>query len=166
MNLNILAVDIAHCSTYDFLNDGETTDQLLQRANKSKERDIVSWTENVENYPEREDFKKYLEEAKKKEYKVMTWDEFQTFKKKFLLDGEIGKLKEITEEKFNEMLDVLPPLYWTNHNGIEMFCMSEMYTGTYTSQYAHDERTGKYYTKLVDSADRSTWICELLKEVA
>ena len=160
--MNILAVDVKHCTTYDFLYDGETIDQLLQRANVSKARDIASWTRNVENYPDVADFKNYLKSAQEKEYKVMTWDEFKEFQKSFLLDDE---LTEITAEIFEDMLGVLPPLYWTEHNGVEMFCMSEMYTGTYTNQYAHDKHTDKYYTKMVDSADRSTWICEVLRKM-
>lgn len=160
--MNILAVDVKHCTTYDFLYDGETIDQLLQRANVSKARDIASWTRNVENYPDVADFKNYLKSAQEKEYKVMTWDEFKQFQKSFLLDD---KLTEITAEIFEDMLGVLPPLYWTEHNGVEMFCMSEMYTGTYTNQYAHDKHTDKYYTKMVDSADRSTWICEVLRKM-
>lgn len=160
--MNILVVDVKHCTTYDFLQDGETIDQLLQRANVSKARDIASWTRNVENYPDVADFKNYLKSAQEKEYKVMTWDEFKQFQKSFLLDDE---LTEITAEIFEDMLGVLPPLYWTEHNGVEMFCMSEMYTGTYTNQYAHDKHTDKYYTKMVDSADRSTWICEVLRKM-
>ena len=162
MNLNILAVDIKHCTTYDFLQDGETKEQLLQRANNSKESDITAWSKNVEKYPDVEDFRNYLKSAQEKEYKVMTWNEFKQFQKRFLLDSE---LTEITAEVFEDMLGVLPPLYWTEHNGIEMFCMSEMYTGTYTNQYAHDKHRDKYYTKMVNSADRTTWICELSKEM-
>lgn len=161
--MDILAVDIKHCSTYDFLYDGETEEQLLQRANTSKTKNIASWTRNVERYPDNEEFKNYLKSAQETEYKVMTWEEFERFQRNFLLDGE---LTEITSEIFENMLDVLPPLYWTTHNSIEMFCMSEMYTGTYTNQYAHDKRTDKYYTKLVDSTDKSTWISELLNDVA
>lgn len=163
MNMDILAVDIKHCSTYDFLQDRETQDQLLHRANESKIKDIASWTRNVEQYPDVEDFRNYLKSAQEKEYVIMTWEEFKQFQKSFLLSSE---LTEITAEIFDDMLNVLPPLYWTEHNGVEMFCMSEMYTGTYTNQYAHDKRTNKYYTKMVDSADRSTWICELLRETA
>lgn len=160
MNMNILAVDVKSCLTYDFLWDGETKEQLLQRANDSKTRDIASWTRNVEQYPDVEDFRNYLKSAQEKEYKVMTWKEFKQFQKSFLFDDE---LTEITAEVFEDILGVLSPLYWTEYNDIEMFCISEMYTGTYTNQYAHDKRTNKYYTKMVDSADKSTWICELLK---
>lgn len=162
MNMNILAVDVKHCLTYDFLRDAETQEQLLRRANYAKNKDIATWTKNVKEHPDAEAFKEYLKSAKEKEYKIMTWEEFEEFQKKFLLDG---KLTEITKEEFEDMLGVLPPLYWTVHNNIEMFCMSEMYTGTYTNQYAHDKNTNKYYTKMVDSADRSTWICEILKDI-
>ena len=41
--------------------------------------------------------------------------------------------------------------------------MSEFYTSHYTHQYAKDRRTGKYYSKLVDYRDRSTWIHALLR---
>ena len=134
MNMNILAVDVKSCLTYDFLWDGETKEQLLQRANDSKTRDIASWTRNVEQYPDVEDFRNYLKSAQEKEYKVMTWKEFKQFQKSFLFDDE---LTEITAEVFEDMLGVLSPLYWTEYNDIEMFCISEMYTGTYTNQYAH-----------------------------
>lgn len=103
--------------------------------------------------------KEVAEDYRRSDYRVMTFGDFLKLERDKIL-GE--PLKEITAEKFNEMLDVLPPLAWTKHKGVEMFCMSEFYTSFYTSQYAHDHSTGKYYTKLVDYFDRSTWICEIL----
>ena len=67
-------------------------------------------------------------------------------------------IKEVTEEQFNAALDVLPPLKWCTIDGIEMFCISEMTDGTYTTQYAHNEHNGKYYCATVDVMDKSTWI--------
>ena len=159
MNMDILAVNIKTYMIYDFLQNEETTDQLLQRANESRERDIASWTRNCENYPDVDSFKDYLKAAKEVEYQVMTWDEFQEGQKRHLLSDP---LKEITEEEWEDMLNVLPPLKWCTIAGVEMFCMSEMYTGTYTTQYA---RCGdNYYCKMVDSADKSTWIHNFLLE--
>ena len=66
-------------------------------------------------------------------------------------------MKEITEETFEDMLNVLPPIKWCTIDGIEMFCMSEMLTGFYTSQYIHDKGTNKYYHKIVDVTDKATW---------
>lgn len=99
------------------------------------------------------------ESYRRADYRVMTFGDFLKFERDKILSGP---LEEITAERFNEMLDVLPPLAWTQHKGVEMFCMSEFYTGGYTSQYAHDRSTNKYYTKVVDYRDRSTWICEIL----
>ena len=156
--MDILAVNIKTYNVFDFLHDGETEDQLLQRANESRERDIASWTRNYENYPDVDMYKDYLRAAKEVEYQIMTWDEFQEGQKKHLLSDD---LKEITEETWEEMLCVLPPYKWCTIDGVEMFCMSEMYTGTYTTQYARCN--GKYYCKMVDSTDQSTWIHNILR---
>jgi hypothetical protein len=67
-----------------------------------------------------------------------------------------GEVKEITREDFYEALDCLPPLKWCTKSNVEMFCMREMYTGTYTTQYA--KKDGKYYSAMVDVTDENTWI--------
>lgn len=153
MNMNILAVDITTMTTYDFLQDGETEEQLLDRANISKQRDIESWEKNCKQYPNTPSFEGYLTGAKKKNYKVVTWEEFEKLQREFYTNRP---LEETTEEQFFDSLNCLPPFQWCTFNGVEMFCMSEMYTGTYTTQYA---RIGKkFYTKMVDSTDSSTWI--------
>ena len=97
-----------------------------------------------------------LKTPKKREYKVITWNEYEALKRKRYIDD--GEIKEVTEEQFNDALDVLPPLKWCTIDGIEMFCISEMTDGTYTSQYAHDKHNGKYYCATVDVMDKSTWI--------
>jgi len=99
------------------------------------------------------------EDYRRADYRIMTVGDFLKFQREKIL-GET--LEEITAERYHEMLDVLPPLAWTQHKGVEMFCMSEFETGNYTRQFARDHATGKYYTKLVDYRDRSTWICEIL----
>lgn len=158
MNTNILAVDISTYSVYDFLKDGETEFELLERANNYKKNDIESWEKNYKDYPS-EQFKTYLDKAKKKNYRVMTWEEFQQGQREYLLSDN---LVEVTEEQWNEALNVLPPSKWCEISGVEMFCMSERYTGTYTTQYA--KCNGKYYSKMVDCLDKSTWIHNLLRE--
>lgn len=152
MNMDILAVDIKHLSTYDFLQDGETEEELLNRANEYKQRDIDTWSKNCKEYP-CEQFEQYLKVALNKEYRVMSWNEFEQLQRNSYINQP---LKETTEECFEDALNVLPPLKWCTIDGVEMFCMSEMYTGTYTSQYA--KYNGKYYIKMVDVTDKSTWI--------
>lgn len=162
MNTNILAVDTTTYSTFDFLRDNETENELLSRANAYKAKEIKEYSDIVTKFKaEGKDtnyFEERLETTKNKNYAVMTWDEFQEGQKKHLLDDE---LKEVTEEDYENALNILPPLMWCTVDGVEMFCMSEMYTGTFTTQYARCN--GKYYCKMVDCADKSTWIHNLLK---
>ena len=159
MNMDILAVDISTLTVYDFLGDGETEQELLQRAYNSNTRNMAHYEAIIAENPESNSdgfFTKQLENAKKREYKVVTWNEYEALKRKRYIDNR--EIKEVTEEQFNDALDVLPPLKWCTIDGIEMFCISEMTDGTYTSQYAHDKHNGKYYCATVDVMDKSTWI--------
>ena len=89
----------------------------------------------------------------------MTYEEYHAAERAFYIEQP---LEEVTAERFYEMLNVLPPRCWITLKGVEMFCMSEMLTGTYTDQYA--KAGDKYYTKIVDAKDRSTWIHECLTQ--
>ena len=153
MNMNILAVDTKHMSVYSFMRDEETEADLLQRSNDYRQKEIEDWTRLYLQYPNREDFKVYLNEANNKEYQVITWDQFENMQKNFYIGQPLA---ETTEDHFEDMLGCLPPMKWCTIGGVEMFCMCEMLTGTYTSQYAR--YNGKYYTKTVDITDKSTWI--------
>lgn len=54
---------------------------------------------------------------------------------------------EVTHTQFNDALNVLPPVGWTNRNGVESFRISERLWGNLTDIYARlDDR----YFKLVD----------------
>lgn len=65
-------------------------------------------------------------------------------------------LERITKERFQEMLEILPPMRWKNDNGIETFMMCEFTIGDVTQQYAH--RGNDYFCKYVRVLDRSTYI--------
>lgn len=60
------------------------------------------------------------------------------------------------------MLDVLPPILYTRRGAVVSFCMCEMFTGSWSAQYAHDLTSDRYYTKIVDVRDESTWIYNFL----
>lgn len=158
MNMDIIAVDTSTLTVYDFLGDVESEQELLQRAYNSNARNMAHYEAIIAEKPESDSdgfFTKQLENAKKREYKVVTWNEYETLKRKrYIVDGEI---KEVTAEQFNNALDVLPPLKWCTIDGIEMFCISEMTDGTYTAQYARTP-DGKYYCATVDVMDKSTLI--------
>ena len=134
--------------------DADNALQALERAKASAAESIATYNHHIVNYPNNADYWKFCRsEYENARYEIMTLDQFLQCQRYVMLDRPV---KEITAEIFDEMLNVLPPLRWCTIRGIEMFCMSEMYTGTYTDQYA---RVGeKYYTALVDIYDQSTWI--------
>lgn len=154
-------VNLHDMRVFTFCTPEEAPAQI-EHANEYNNADIERLRVLLD-YPANADgmFTRWLEEAEKKrgQYVGMTFDEFRQKERKKLLSLP---LHEITEERFHEMLDVLPPIKWTRRDGVEMFCMSEMFTGTYSDQYAHDHNTGKFYCKLVDVCDPSTWINTLL----
>ena len=159
--MNILAVDISTFKTFDFLSKGESEKELLDRANEYKERDIARFKEIISDFKSQgkdtDYYEKRLAATEQINYKIMTWDEFQSGQKKYLLSDD---LKEITKEEYYKALNVLPPIQWCTIAGVEMFCLSEMYTDTYTTQYARCNE--KYYCKMVDTTDKETWIHNLL----
>lgn len=60
--------------------------------------------------------------------------------------------KPITEQRFYEALDCLPPLRWVTHRGVESFRFCELFSGNITSIFA---RTGKEYWEFRDRVDMS-----------
>lgn len=141
----------------------ETAARVIERAERRAREDLELYQNYAVQYPQnREYWEKQAERcaAKIGTYVMMTFDEFQAAQRAYYLGMP---LHEITEDLFYEMLNVLPPLYWGRRDGAEMFCMSEFENGRFTNQYAHDLHSGRYYSKLVDAGDPSTWINEILK---
>lgn len=159
MNINIAAVDVNTYTIYDFLRDDETEEELLCRANKKKEMNIKNYKELINDGSHTDFYEKILRQEMNKEYKIMDFDTCLINKKKHMLKDEI---KEVTAEIYNAQLSELPPLNYCTINGVEMFCMSEMYDATFTTQYARYK--GKYYSKMVDAMDKNTWIYHFLLE--
>jgi hypothetical protein len=153
-NTEYWVVDVNKMYPYSYSNSKEGAEELLQKALRQQEEDIKTWEGHIKNYPEAEHFKNYLTDAKNKQYKIMSYDEYKQLERNYFTSKP---LTEITAEQFNEMLNVLPPLKWCTKHNIEMFCMSEMLTGTYTSQYMYNLVTNKYYHKIVDITDQTTW---------
>lgn len=157
----VIASTADPCRIWNFCTP-ETAAGIIAEA----ERDAREGMERAESYaaeyPDNRDYWQYQAEQYRKvigTYAMMTFDEQQANERAYLL---ALPLYEISEERFNDMLDALPPLKWCRKNGVEMFCMREFFTDSYTDQYAHDHSTGKYYSKLVDYLDPSTWISEIL----
>lgn len=95
------------------------------------------------------------EETLSQGFEAVTHDEYYEREKKRIVTGEIH---EITAEQYDYALNVLPPLNWVHNEKCSYFFMSERWTLSFTNQYYHDKETGKYYEKMVDLYDKSTWI--------
>jgi hypothetical protein len=86
-------------------------------------------------------------------YEPMTYEAYQQAERQHYLSQP---LQDISEDKFHEMFEVLPPKGVRNTRGMFSFLMMEHRSGPYTAQYASFQE--KYYTRLVDATDETTWI--------
>lgn len=90
-------------------------------------------------------------------YSIMTWAEFGAAQRAFYLGDPP---EEITQDKFQDAFEVLPPLKYHGGEGFESFLMSEFHSIPYTHQYIRVTKgcNTRYFSKLVDATDRSTWM--------
>ncbi len=138
-------------------NPHETAEEALQRVNETRLEDLKKAKDNVLLY-DAEYWQRRVEELEQESYSIMTLEDFD---KKHDASYLAMPIEEITEEQYEEMFNILPPMRWCTIKGVEMFCMSEMQSGSITNQYA---RAGdRYYTGYVDILDKSTWLCERLE---
>lgn len=144
--------------TWDFVYKNQDAIDVLDEAVSQNQKSIQTWLSHAEKYPEgKEAYLKYAEQEKSRNYKIMTFGEYCMEERKHYLSYPIT---EVTEDKFWEMLEVLPPKNWVTINRCEEFCMIEHLTDPYTSQYARKDN--KYYHKTVDAYDKTTWIHNLV----
>ena len=91
-----------------------------------------------------EDYKKANEEPNS-EMVLLTWEEYQH------LDNQYWEtdFREITEERYSDALDELPPLkwHWINSTINVFFCLEAM-SGSFHDCYIKDKGTGKYFSAL------------------
>lgn len=105
-----------------------------------KEKDNKDWIEMCEKYIAK--YKKELATVR-----IIKAEDYRKEADKVILTEP----REITEEVYDEMLEVLPPLCFTG-NG---FLMSEFQTESYTDQFFH--KNGKFYMAVVDYKRKETW---------
>jgi hypothetical protein len=149
--------------SYDFLKDNEADEQAIARAVAYYTDELNRLSDLADTFPENDYWQKRISETESlldAGFSVLPFELYIRKKNKRYTDMP---MHEITYEEYNEQMNILPPIYWCTIDGITMFCMSEMYDGSITSQYARDNSTGKYYTKLVDIYDKSTWIFNVLR---
>jgi hypothetical protein len=95
-------------------------------------------------------------------YIAISYLEYKKLEKEFWLkDGP----RRITSDKFEDMLNVLPPMRWKQEGALNSFMMSERMSGTFTYQYGQLGIPGgkpepAYFQKMVDLTDPSTYMTE------
>ena len=139
-----------------------TINERLQKAIKEHQKDLKNfkkWAKEEKKYNNTYWAERFKRESKYN-YIIMTLGEFDQKQREAYLNTP---LKEITEQIFDERLDILPPEKYCTIDNITMFCMCEHLTLNYTYQYAWDKNTNKYYSKIVDVSDKTTWVHNLLR---
>ena len=91
----------------------------------------------------------YLRERKINNYELLTWEDFDVrFNEPYFLSLQ-GAWKEISEEKYQDMLECLPPKRWKDlSERINLFFVGECYTATLYTACIHDRASDKYYAAL------------------
>lgn len=147
---------IVNTKTYDVYGfyPKEIAEDMLVKAKEHAAKEIKDYDKLIADYPDRT---KYWQECKNAYvdalYEIMTYKEFILRRKERLTSAPI---REITKEEYIRCFNVMLPLKYCIHNGMEMFCMREMYTGPFTTQYL--KSGDKYYAAMVDVTDKDTWI--------
>lgn len=132
-------------------NYGQDTSECIDDMQKSLDLWKKRWVEySSKNDEEGKKFAQgYIDKYKKdlESVRVIKSSDYRAEQDKVILTEP----KEISEEEFDEMLEILPPLRFTSHG----FVMSEFYTESYTSQfYKHGN---KYYMAMIDYKRKETW---------
>lgn len=126
----------------------EKAASIIQKAQKEAAERARRFAEIGGEY-----FEKCAENERRAKYELMTFDEFLSRQRAVLLGNPV---EETTAEKYEDALCVLPPLHYVTINGVTMFCIGEMLTGTYARQYA--KIGNRFYTAVVDTKDKTTWL--------
>jgi hypothetical protein len=146
-------------TVWDMFSSRERAEERLPEVLANCLRDVEKFKANHIKYGYGDHDPNYwLKQANKAEvqagdYRVMTFDEYLDIEADQLLSRPI---EEITEEKFDEMLNILPPMRWGSNNGIHSFFMCEFWSGNYTQQYA--KIGSRFFCKLVNYRKPETWI--------
>ena len=136
----------------------ESKDKMLLKA-KEYYRECTERAKERASVKTREDYKYWAKEYweyKRISMEIMTEEEYYKIQKEYLF--KTHPLKEITKKQWYDMLECLPPMDWHRGDYMQFFFMCEMYTGSYTNEYYWDMNNNKFYEKMVDYRDKSTWI--------
>lgn len=114
-------------------------------------------------YENRLNFEQYQKE-KNEPLKVVTEQELDKLFKEYEEKSILQKFTEITEERYFDLLECLPPKRWHNFKGLEIFFMGECYTSNIYTCCIHDPSTKKYYSALRRITETSEELETIYKE--
>ena len=111
----LVIVEMDTMTTYGFAEKGETADEAIQRANQYYTNDLKHLKASLQESKD-EKRKQFLQSRIRENevkiqagFQVMETDKFQKIERERILSG---KLKRVTEQEYEDALNVLPPLYW------------------------------------------------------
>lgn len=155
-------VNVTYTEAWSFTESEEEAATILKEAIRCEMEAAGLCERHANNYPENADYwNREAERHRAAKFEIMSYEEFTRRQREKYLAGEPI---EVTAEERDDALNILPPVNWVQVDGVDEFCMSECLTACYTTQYAYDLRTGKYYCKTVDMFDSSTWIHNYLRK--
>ena len=135
----------------------------IERAKEFYKEDLALVTRHRSDYPKDAEYWQeridYYTNILAGGFEAITLEEYRRREKAKWVSG---KVTEITEEKYFDALDCLPPLNYSGNENASWFFICEMITMSFTNQYYHDKKNDKYYTAVADLHDKSTWIDNLL----
>ena len=103
---------------YDFLRDGETPEEGKKRAIHDLIERIASLADIAAAHPDDGYWQDQLRTAQQSEYSVIPYADFENLQRESILSLP---LQEITEEQYNDMLNILPPLSWVTLDDVTEF---------------------------------------------
>ncbi|MDR6548482.1 hypothetical protein J2810_004572 [Chryseobacterium rhizosphaerae] len=79
---------------------------------------------------------------------MTTEDEFFKMLQEWENNNICENFKEITAERWEDLLNCLPPKRWHDYENLNIFFMGECFTGKIYTCCIKDRNTGKYYSAL------------------
>ena len=109
----LVIVEMDTMTTYGFAEKGETADEAIQRANQYYTNDLKHLKASLQESKD-EKRKQFLQSRIRENevkiqagFQVMETDKFQKIERERILSG---KLNRVTEQEYEDALNVLPPL--------------------------------------------------------
>lgn len=140
----------------------ETAEQCLARAVAFSKEGAETCRRNLANAKDAKDIRYWKDRVAEYETENPIIERYGDYKRRERAELLKGDPKEITKKRWWEQFEVLPPCGLVMNSRYTMFYISEAYSGLYHNCYLWDKKTGKYWSKMCDISDRSTFLDSIL----